>query len=203
MDRIRIERGRSLPSPRILLILFGASLLLMAAGGATGLSARAATLGAFGILVGELVALAIEPVLVIPFASVFLFISAAALVLASFVTASLAALERLSWLPALHPVALAVATLGFVVWSTVTLFPLYEGGHFVYHSSIAEEIWQGRFMHYYLPSPRKHAEPPDPIGITPSSRTRAFTTRSCLPWRRFRAFGSTRSRKSCSRECWR
>ena len=153
VDRIRIERGRSLPSPRILLILFGASLLLMAAGGATGLSARAATLGAFGILVGELVALAIEPVLVIPFASVFLFISAAALVLASFVTASLAALERLSWLPALHPVALAVATLGFVVWSTVTLFPLYEGGHFVYHSSIAEEIWQGRFMHYYLPSP--------------------------------------------------
>ena len=120
--------------------------------------------GPSGILVGELVALAIEPVLVIPFASVFLFISAAALVLASFVTASLAALERLSWLPALHPVALAVATLGFVVWSTVTLFPLYGR-----RSLRLPLVYRGRDLagaiHALLPSvSRKHAEPPDPLG---------------------------------------
>ena len=153
ISRVRIQRGRSFPSPRIVVALFGASLLFMAACGATGLSMRTATTLAFVLLVGELVALTIDPVLIVPFVPVFLVVTLAGLVFASLSTAALTALSNSGWLPVLAPVAIAAAMTGFVAWSTAMLFPLYEGGHFVYHSSIAEEIWQGRFMHYYLPSP--------------------------------------------------
>ena len=153
IDRVRVQRGRSFASPRILASLLGASLLFMAACGASGLSARAAATTTFLLLVGELVALTTDPVLVIPFVPVFLIVTFAGLVFASLATAALGVLSRSGWLPVLSPAAIAAAMAGFVAWSTAALFPLYEGGHFVYHSSIAEEIWQGRFMHYYLPSP--------------------------------------------------
>jgi hypothetical protein len=48
-------------------------------------------------------------------------------------------------------VAIAAAATGFIAWLTATAFPYYRGGHFVFHSSIAEEIWKGRFLIYYLP----------------------------------------------------
>src|SRR5262249_4431278 len=48
---------------------------------------------------------------------------------------------------------LAAAGLGFVAWFAATSFPLYRGGNFVFHSSISEEIWKGRFLIYYLPYP--------------------------------------------------
>ena len=153
IDRVRIKRGRSFASPRILVALFGASLLFMAACGATGLTARASATVAFVLLVGELVALTIDPVVVIPFVPIFLVVTFAGLAFASLATGALGVLNRNGWAPALGPAATCAAMAGFVAWSTATLFPLYEGGHFVYHSSIAEEIWQGRFMHYYLPSP--------------------------------------------------
>ncbi len=153
IDGVRIKRGRSFASPRILFALFGASLFFMGACGAAGLSARAAATVTVLLLVGELFALTIDPVLVIPFVPIFLVVTFAGLVFASLVTAALGVLNRHGWLPVLGPSAIAAAMAGFVAWSTATLFPLYEGGHFVYHSSIAEEIWQGRFMHYYLPSP--------------------------------------------------
>lgn len=47
----------------------------------------------------------------------------------------------------------ATAALGFVAWAAALTFPLYRGGHFLFHSAIAREIWQGRFLTYYLPSP--------------------------------------------------
>jgi len=49
--------------------------------------------------------------------------------------------------------ALAACVAGFVAWLAAPLTPLYRGGHFVFHSSIAEEIWQGRLLHYALPYP--------------------------------------------------
>src|SRR5204863_2796575 len=42
---------------------------------------------------------------------------------------------------------------GFMAWLAATTTSLYRGGHFVFHSSIAEEIWKGRFLLYYLPYP--------------------------------------------------
>ena len=40
-----------------------------------------------------------------------------------------------------------------MAWLAATTAPLYRGGHFVFHSAIAEEIWKGRFLVYYLPYP--------------------------------------------------
>src|SRR5207249_3237277 len=51
------------------------------------------------------------------------------------------------------PVALAAAAAGFVAFFTTTASPLYRGGHFGFHTQIAEQIWQGRFLLYYLPYP--------------------------------------------------
>ena len=44
-------------------------------------------------------------------------------------------------------------SLATLAWLAATTAPLYRGGHFVFHSSIAEEIWKGRFLLYYLPYP--------------------------------------------------
>jgi hypothetical protein len=49
--------------------------------------------------------------------------------------------------------ALALAALGFVFWLAATLSPLYLGGNFIFHSNVAEEIWHGAFLTYYLPYP--------------------------------------------------
>src|SRR5262249_20499061 len=40
-----------------------------------------------------------------------------------------------------------------VAWLTATAAPLYRGGNFIFHSNIAEEIWKGRLLLYYLPFP--------------------------------------------------
>jgi hypothetical protein len=56
-----------------------------------------------------------------------------------------------AWVP--PPAALAAAAVGFVAFFTTTAFPLYRGGHFGFHTEIAEQIWQGRFLLYYLPYP--------------------------------------------------
>ncbi|PYQ54159.1 MAG: hypothetical protein DMF78_07070, partial [Acidobacteria bacterium] len=53
----------------------------------------------------------------------------------------------------LPPAAIAAGAIGFMAWLATTTSPLYRGGHFVFHSSIAEEIWKGRFLLYYLPYP--------------------------------------------------
>jgi len=153
IDRIRIDRGRSFPSLRTVSSVVGASLLFLAACGASGLSLGACA-GLAGIfLLAELVALILAPVLTIPFFPVFLGATAAGLGVASLAAGAIRVLARYGWIPVLHPAAIAAVSAGFVAWSAATLFPLYQGGHFSYHSSIAEEIWQGRFLTYYLPSP--------------------------------------------------
>jgi hypothetical protein len=40
-----------------------------------------------------------------------------------------------------------------VGWFSALTWPLYRGGHFGFHSQIAEEIWRGEFWRYYLPYP--------------------------------------------------
>jgi hypothetical protein len=47
----------------------------------------------------------------------------------------------------------AAGACGFIAWLACTTYPLYRGGHFLFHSAIAEEIWKGRFLIYYLPYP--------------------------------------------------
>jgi hypothetical protein len=151
--RVQIDRGRSLPSVRAALLVAGTVLLFLAACGATGLSARAcAALGA-SLLVAQLVALTAAPVPVVPFLPFFLGATAAGFAFAALATGAVRALAKREWIPPLAPAAIAASAVGFMAWLTATLFPLYQGGHFVYHSSIAEEIWQGRFLTFYLPSP--------------------------------------------------
>ncbi|MGH9459902.1 MAG: hypothetical protein ACRD1X_01700 [Vicinamibacteria bacterium] len=151
--QVQIDRGRSLPSLRAAMLVAGAVLLFFAACGATGLSAPACFALAASLLVAQLVALTAAPVSVIPFLPFFLGTTAAGLAFAALATGALRALAKREWIPALAPAAIAASAVGFMAWLTATLFPLYQGGHFVFHSSIAEEIWQGRFLTFYLPSP--------------------------------------------------
>jgi hypothetical protein len=89
----------------------------------------------------------------IPFVLPFLAIAALGMLLAATLTGVVTILgERgFSLLPS--AAARAAASCGWVAWLAATAFPLYRGGHFVFHSSIAEEIWKGRFLIYYLPYP--------------------------------------------------
>jgi hypothetical protein len=101
----------------------------------------------------QLTALALDPLLAIPFAETFVMVTAGGVGLMLLLSAVLTALARRDITPSPVPAALAASGLGFVAWSSATLFPLYQGGHFVFHSSIAEEIWKGKFLTYYLPYP--------------------------------------------------
>lgn len=152
IDRVSVERGASLPSVRVVVAVVLGALLALVAFGAVGLSIAAGrSAGAF-VLIGCAVAIASEPLAAIPFTFRFLGILMAAALLAS-VTRGLVSFcengERL--LPG--PVAIGAAVSGWVAWLTATAFPFYRGGHFVFHSSIAEQIWKGRFLLYYLPFP--------------------------------------------------
>jgi hypothetical protein len=153
IDRIRIERGRSFPSLRILLGIVGAALLFMAIGRASGLSSRTSGLLAVLPLASGIAAPTIEPLLVVPFVPVFLGVTTAGFFFICLVSGILAVMVPRGLVPSLPPAALAAAGIGFVAWLAAALFPLYQGGHFVFHSSIAQEIWQGEFMKYYLPYP--------------------------------------------------
>lgn len=76
-----------------------------------------------------------------------------AAILAAFSRSFVSMLGRRRLAPSISPVVLAAATIGFAAWFLTTASPLYEGGHFAYHTSISEEIWQGEFLLYYLPYP--------------------------------------------------
>ena len=98
-------------------------------------------------------ALVVLPLATVPFLPAALGIAGAA-ALFSALAAGVARLARgrgVSLVP--PPAALAAASLGFATFWATTAYPLYRGGHFVFHSSIAEEIWRGRFLLFYLPYP--------------------------------------------------
>ena len=91
--------------------------------------------------------------LVTPFLPTTLLAAVAASILAALTRGFLDALEARDLAPALSPLAVAVAVAGFFLAFLTTASPLYEGGHFDFHTAIAEEIWQGQFLLYYLPFP--------------------------------------------------
>jgi hypothetical protein len=153
VDKLRITRGRSLPSARVAACIASTALLVLIGFVGVGLSAATARLAAGAVLVAELTALAIDPLLTIPFAGTFFIVTAGGIGLMLLLSAGLTALARRDAAPSPVPAALAASGLGFVAWLSAMLFPLYQGGHFVFHSSIAEEIWHGNFLTYYLPYP--------------------------------------------------
>jgi hypothetical protein len=153
IDRVRIERRASFPSARTLALAVGTALLVAVGLGAAGLSSRA-SLGAAAVVLGvEALALSRDPVVTIPFTGTFCAIAALGSALAAALAgmATLAAGQGRVDVP--PPVARAAAVAGFVAFFTTTASPLYRGGHFGFHSQIAEQIWQGRFLLYYLPYP--------------------------------------------------
>ncbi len=151
--RVDIDRGRAWPSLRIGAAVLGAGLLAIAGLGAAGLSAGVGLAGGGLVMAGCALAIASAPLVAIPFALPFLAIVALGAVLAAAQSAVVSVLAERghSLLPS--AAARAAAAGGWVAWLAATAFPLYRGGHFVFHSSIAEEIWKGRFLIYYLPYP--------------------------------------------------
>ncbi len=153
IDRVLVDRGRAMPSLRTLATVLAAGLLMLTAFLATGLRQRWALAGAGLYWAGATSGLALDPVLVTPFLPTTLLAAAATLLLAALTRGFLDALVARDLAPALSPLAFAVAASGFFLAFLTTASPLYEGGHFGFHTAIAEEIWQGRFLLYYLPFP--------------------------------------------------
>lgn len=150
---IRVDRGVSFPSAHALALLVGSGLVLAAALCAAGLSPPVGASGgaAFALLVAA--GMYFEPVLVTPCLGRVLLASGAALGAACCARGWLGALAEREIVPELAPGAIALAMVGLVIWFLATASPLYVGGHFGYHSSIAEEIWRGQFFLYYFPGP--------------------------------------------------
>ncbi len=153
IDRVLVDRGRAMPALRTLTTVLAAGLLILTALLATGLQQGRALAGAGLYWAAAIAGLALDPVLVTPFLPTTLLAAVAALILAALTRGFLEALEARELAPALSSLAVAVAVGGFFLAFLTTASPLYEGGHFDFHTAIAEEIWQGRFLLYYLPFP--------------------------------------------------
>ena len=152
IDRVSVERGAALPSVRVVVAVVLAGLLALVAFGAVGLSIPAGRVAGAIVLIGCALAIAKEPLAAIPFTFRFLGIAAAAAALAAILRALVSFFDKGDRLVP-GPAAIAAAVSGWAAWLVATAFPFYRGGHFVFHSSIAEEIWKGRFLIYYLPFP--------------------------------------------------
>lgn len=151
--RVDIDRGRAWPSVRIVAAVLASALVAIVGLGAAGLSATTCLAGAALILAGCALAMARAPLVAIPFAIPFLAIVTVGAILAATLTAAVSILAARGHYVLPSEVARAAFAVGWVAWFSAAAFPLYRGGHFVFHSSIAEEIWKGRFLVYYLPYP--------------------------------------------------
>jgi hypothetical protein len=151
IDRVTVDRGRAWPSVRIAAAVLGSVLLVLLLFRMVGLPPTAGRIAATALALAATHVLGADPLVAIPFAPTFAAIVALATVLAALVVAGLDVRGAVDMRPS--SVALAAAACGFVAWLAATAFPLYRGGHFVFHSSIADEIWKGRFLIYYLPYP--------------------------------------------------
>ena len=143
LREVRIDRGRAWPSVRIVTCVIAAGLLLALTLRASGLRGGAAWAGAAVFVACEAAAIAADPAAALPHVPHLV----AIVLLGAMVTVLARSLL------ALPPAAVAAGGVGFMAWLAATTAPLYRGGHFVFHSSIAEEIWKGRFLLYYLPYP--------------------------------------------------
>ena len=127
------------------MLILGATLLVAAA-------LRSTAAGAiFAVFV--VTALVREPVVTLPFLPTLFLGAIATLFLGAWARGFLDVSARGNFLPELAPLAVSIALGGFILWFAALAFPLYVGGHYGFHTDIAEEIWQGRFLHYYLPYP--------------------------------------------------
>jgi hypothetical protein len=153
LDHVRIDRGRSLPPLRVVAAVAAAALLLALAFGAAGFGRRGMTVAAAALGSGVAAAVWADPVLAVPFLGRFAAVTAAGALLCALAAAVNARVAPPAGAAPLPPAALAACAVGFIGWLAASLTPLYRGGHFVFHASIAEEIWQGRFLHYFLPYP--------------------------------------------------
>ncbi len=145
VDRILIDRGRSWPPLRVLLRISGAALLLAVALGST--------ISAGAIVFGLLIAVALEPVVTLPFLPTIVLAAAATLVVAITAKGLLETTATRGWSPALAPVVVSIAAIGFFLWFVVTASPRYVGGHYAFHSNIAKAISGGAFLQHFLPYP--------------------------------------------------
>ncbi|HEV7501523.1 MAG TPA: hypothetical protein VGQ33_16020, partial [Vicinamibacteria bacterium] len=150
---VRIDRGRASPPIRIVAGVGAAGLLLFLAVVAGGMSVPAGwTIGAVAALL-EIAALAVDPVATIPDVPRLAAIATGGTLLTA-LAAAVAFRPREARPPSEFPApAIVAGGIGFMAWLATTTTSLYRGGHFVFHSSIAEEIWKGSFLLYYLPYP--------------------------------------------------
>jgi hypothetical protein len=153
IDRVRIDRGFSWPSLRTIALVVGAGLFVAVALGAAGLSATTSVAAAAAVLVAEALALSLDPLVTLPFAATFCAIAALGSGLAATLAGVAVVARRNQRATVPPPTAIAATAVGFVAFFASTAFPLYRGGHFGFHTQIAEQIWQGRFLLYYLPFP--------------------------------------------------
>jgi hypothetical protein len=148
VDRVRIDRRGGWPAGRVAAGVAIASLLGALAFLTAGLSRRVSISAGALLWVAQDAALWDDPGVVIPFVARFAAIVAIAALLSATITVAVGMRGRRA-----DPAVIAAAAAGFVAWCSATMFPLYRGGHFLFHSAIAEEIWKGRFWIYYLPYP--------------------------------------------------
>ena len=153
VDSLVIDRGRSFPSLEALLWILASAWLVMASLAASGLSARLGSVGATLFLAVLLAGLILEPGILPRVLPRFFLAAFASLLLSAFGRGACETLSTEVSVPELGPLALAISSFGFVLWFLSMAFPLYAGGHFGYHTAIAEEIWYGQFLLYYLPEP--------------------------------------------------
>ncbi len=150
---VAVDRGRSFPSWRVLALVLGSAALFATAFGASGLSRRWALCLSAAIAAVVIVGIAAAPVFFVPFLSEVALAAGASLLAASAARGLLSAVSRTGLAPEPSAAALAIAAAAFILWFLATASPLYSGGHFSYHTSVAEEIWQGKFFLYYFPGP--------------------------------------------------
>jgi hypothetical protein len=159
VDRIVLERGRALPPARMVALVAVAGLGMALAFGAAGYVRperpwrRPAWLAGGLVVLVASTALAADPVAVIPFMPWLALITVLGTGLAAIATAISEEAARRGGVIVFSPEAVAAASAGFVAWLSAAVFPRYRGGHFGFHSQIAEEIWQGHFALYYFPDP--------------------------------------------------
>ena len=145
IDRVEIDRGASLPPLRTITLVLGATFFVATALGST----------LAGGVVAALVTMALvrAPVMTIPFLPTLVAGSVATVVVGALARGVVVVGARRKFLPELEPVAISIALGGLVLWFVALASPLYVGGHYGFHTNIAEEISQGHFLLYYLPYP--------------------------------------------------
>src|SRR5262249_54327860 len=121
IDRVVVERGRCLPSPRAIVAVLLAGLLLGAGLGGLGPPPTAAIAAAGAAIVGAAAALALEPVASLPFVLPWLGVCAVGAALAALAAGAFA---LRGGAPDPWPAAVGLAACGFVGWLAATTYPL-------------------------------------------------------------------------------